>query len=319
MKNSENKISENFINKYNYNKNNNFMKFNSIEQNKNKNIHVKYENFNEFELQEQKQNILTKKKYLSIKHKKYLSPLNIKEIENNKNNNKNNDKNIDNKNISRNNIYGLKEISYKVKQIIKKKGCTTYKEISDEIVNEINQKGANDKKNIRRRIYDSLNVMKSMKLFKKDKSTKKIMWNLDLENFSNKNNDFNNNNNLIEYCNLNNNLLEKNEKELKKINDLINKLEFKINLKKQKFSALQNEMISLNKFIERNKKINDLIDENKKLYFPFIIIELNENNNNNININMNENQNKIHFAIDSFKKIYADLDSISKINSNNLN
>ena len=34
---------------------------------------------------------------------------------------------------------------------------------------------------------------------------------------------------------------------------------------------------------------------------------------------MNENQNKIHFAVDSFKKIYADLDSISKINSNNLN
>ena len=284
MNNSENKISENFINKFN-NKNINLMKFNSIEQNEN-----------------ELQNILTKKKY-SIKHKKFLN------IENN--NNKNTKK-IENKNLkSRNNTYGLKEISFKVKQIIKKKGCTTYKEISDEIVNEINQKGANDKKNIRRRIYDSLNVMKSMKLFKKDKSTKKIMWNLDLENFNDKNI------NLNEFCNYN--FLEKNEFELKKLNDLINKLKFKINLKKQKFSALQNEMISLNKFIERNKKINDLIDENKKIYFPFIIIELNENNNNNININMNENQNKIHFAIDSFKKIYADLDSISKINSNNLN
>jgi len=160
--------------------------------------------------------------------------------------------------------------------------------------------------------------MKSMKLFKKDKFTKKIMWNLDLENFNNKNNNFNDNN-LIEYCNINNNSIEKNEIELKKMNDLINKLEFKINLKKQKFSALQNEMISLNKFIERNKKINDFIDENKKLYFPFIIIELNEDNKNNINIDMNENQNKIHFAVDSFKQIYADLDSISKINSNNLN
>ena len=304
MKNSENKISENFKNKFNNNKNN-LTKFNSIDQTNNKNINIKNENLNDFELQDYKKNNLIKKKYLSIKHNKCLSNLEIE--------NKNNLK-------SRNKTYGLKEISYKVKQIIKKKGCTTYKEISDEIVNEINQKGANDKKNIRRRIYDSLNVMKSMKLFKKDKFTKKIMWNLDIENFNNKNNNFNDNNNLIEYCNLNNNLIEKNEIELKKINDLINKLEFKIKLKKQKFSALQNEMISLNKFIERNKKINDFIDENKKLYFPFIIIELNENNNNNnININMNENQNKIHFAVDSFKKIYADLDSISKINSNNIN
>ena len=303
MKSSENKISENFKNKFNNNKNN-LMKFNFIAQTNNENINIKNENLNDFEIKDYKQNNLNKKKYLSIKHNKCLSKIEIE--------NKNNLK-------SRNKTYGLKEISYKVKQIIKKKGCTTYKEISDEIVNEINQKGANDKKNIRRRIYDSLNVMKSMKLFKKDKFTKKIMWNLDIENFNNKNNNFNDNN-LIEYCNINNNSIEKNEIELKKMNDLINKLEFKINLKKQKFSALQNEMISLNKFIERNKKINDFIDENKKLYFPFIIIELNENNdNNNININMNENQNKIHFAVDSFKKIYADLDSISKINSNNLN
>ncbi len=302
MKNSENKISENFKNKFNNNKNN-LTKFNSIAQTNNENINIKNENLNDFEIKDYKQNNLNKKKYLSIKHNKCLSTLEIE--------NKSNLK-------SRNKTYGLKEISFKVKQIIKKKGCTTYKEISDEIVNEINQKGANDKKNIRRRIYDSLNVMKSMKLFKKDKFTKKIMWNLDIENFNNKNNNFNDNN-LIEYYNINNNSIEKNEIELKKMNDLINKLEFKINLKKQKFSALQNEMISLNKFIERNKKINDFIDENKKLYFPFIIIELNENNKNNINIDMNENQNKIHFAVDSFKKIYADLDSISKINSNNLN
>ena len=53
MNNSENKISENFINKFN-NKNINLMKFNSIEQNEN-----------------ELQNILTKKKY-SIKHKKFF-------------------------------------------------------------------------------------------------------------------------------------------------------------------------------------------------------------------------------------------------------
>ena len=47
--------------------------------------------------------------------------------------------------------------------IIKQSGQTTYKAISDQIVNEINEKNEKDEKNIRRRIYDSLNVMKSMK------------------------------------------------------------------------------------------------------------------------------------------------------------
>ena len=69
-------------------------------------------------------------------------------------------------------------------EIIKQSGQTTYKAISDQIVNEINEKSikdekniTKDEKNIRRRIYDSLNVMKSMKLFHRDKNSKTIMWN----------------------------------------------------------------------------------------------------------------------------------------------
>ena len=82
---------------------------------------------------------------------------------------------------SRNTAFGLKEISKRVMDIIKQSGQTTYKAISDQIVNEINQKDSKDEKNIRRRIYDSLNVMKSMKLFHRDKSSKTIMWNYDQE------------------------------------------------------------------------------------------------------------------------------------------
>ena len=82
---------------------------------------------------------------------------------------------------SRNTAFGLKEISKRVMEIIKQSGKTTYKAISDQIVNEINEKSSKDEKNIRRRIYDSLNVMKSMKLFQKDKSSKTIMWNYDQE------------------------------------------------------------------------------------------------------------------------------------------
>ena len=82
---------------------------------------------------------------------------------------------------SRNTSFGLKEISKKVMDIIKQSGKTTYKAISDQIVNEIQEKNEKDEKNIRRRIYDSLNVMKSMKLFNRDKDSKTIMWNYDKE------------------------------------------------------------------------------------------------------------------------------------------
>jgi len=98
-------------------------------------------------------------------------------------------------NSIRNSHYGLKEISRKVKEIVKKLKRTTYKEISDSIVAELNEKDGKDEKNIRRRIYDSLNVMKAMNLFDKDPTNKFIVWkgeklnqtqntNINLSNFS---------------------------------------------------------------------------------------------------------------------------------------
>jgi hypothetical protein len=98
-------------------------------------------------------------------------------------------------NSLRNSNFGLKEISKKVKEIVKKLKKTTYKEISDLIVCQLNEKDGKDEKNIRRRIYDSLNVMKAMNLFEKDSSNKFIHWkgeksdqasndNLTLSNFS---------------------------------------------------------------------------------------------------------------------------------------
>jgi len=80
-------------------------------------------------------------------------------------------------NHTRNSNFGLKEISKKVKEIVKKLKQATYKQISDVIVNEINEKDSKDEKNIRRRIYDSLNVMKAMNLFRKDSCNKFILWN----------------------------------------------------------------------------------------------------------------------------------------------
>ena len=216
----------------------------------------------------------------------------------------------------RNNSYGLKEISNRVREIIKRNGQTSYKEISDEIVSEINQQGSKDEKNIRRRIYDSLNVMKSMKLFKKDKNSKKIVWNFNEDaNILDDDNNDNFNNLYNEYLN-----------ELKTLNEKIKEFYNKNNIKRQKYNALNLELLSLQSILERNKRPNmENIEESKKIYFPFVIIEfpekLNSSNEGKIKIAMNESRTKAQFGFDSANRLYGDLDAITKIiqNNNSLN
>ena len=222
-----------------------------------------------------------------------------------------NSENITNKKnlISRGNTLGLKEISNKVKEIMKRKGQTTYKEISDEIVAEIKGKGIKDEKNIRRRIYDALNVMKSINLFQKDKGTKKIMWN------------YSEGKNYV--IPIDNNLIKKNcdREYIEKINILNNE----ISIKQKALKVLSEELSSLKSTIERNKQINMNIDENTKIYFPFLIIEFprlenyeNEDEENKVKVSMNESRTKAHFGFNSANKLYGDLDALTKIrNSSN--
>ena len=217
-----------------------------------------------------------------------------------------NSENITNKKnlISRGNTLGLKEISNKVKEIMKRKGQTTYKEISDEIVAEIKGKGIKDEKNIRRRIYDALNVMKSINLFQKDKGTKKIMWN------------YSEGKNYV--IPIDNNLIKKNcdREYIEKINILNNE----ISIKQKALKVLSEELSSLKSTIERNKQINMNIDENTKIYFPFLIIEFprlenyeNEDEENKVKVSMNESRTKAHFGFNSANKLYGDLDALTKI------
>ena len=206
------------------------------------------------------------------------------------------------KNQTRSSGFGLKEISNRVREIIKRVGTTSYKEISDEIVNEINEKNTKDEKNIRRRIYDSLNVMKSMKLFKKDKATKKIVWNFFNEKTTNQINTF---------CDGESN-------EDGGMFDKISKMKQEINTKKNKLNVLQKQLECLNTILDRNKK-NQNSDEGKRIYFPFIIIEFPEkshNQENKIKVAMNETKTQAHFAFDSSNKLYGDLDAILKIGNN---
>jgi hypothetical protein len=121
-------------------------------------------------------------------------------------------------NSIRSSNFGLKEISKHVKEIVRRLRKTTYKQISDIIVNEINEKDSKDEKNIRRRIYDSLNVMKAMNLFEKDPSNKFILWNGDRADYNN----YNNNDNENESMSESNNMSQSNfsfKKEKTKINN----------------------------------------------------------------------------------------------------
>ena len=204
---------------------------------------------------------------------------------------------------SRNTAFGLKEISKRVMEIIKQSGKTTYKAISDQIVNEINEKSSKDEKNIRRRIYDSLNVMKSMKLFQKDKSSKTIMWNYDqeidpLNEIENKN-EFN----------------EKN-KENKIDSGDIASLKKEIKEKNKKLELLRKELIGLKNVLERNARENKKVPEEEKLYFPFIVIEFPTNKDPKINVALNDNKTKAHFGFDEVISMYGDLDAVSKIGNN---
>lgn len=206
------------------------------------------------------------------------------------------------KSQSRSSGFGLKEISNRVREIIKRVGTTSYKEISDEIVNEINEKNSKDEKNIRRRIYDSLNVMKSMKLFKKDKTTKKIVWNFFNEKTTNQINT----------------LCDGESNEDGGIFEKISKMKQEIHTKKTKLNVLQKQLECLNTILDRNKK-NENYDEGKRIYFPFIIIEFPENSHNQenkIKVAMNETKTQAHFAFDSSNKLYGDLDAILKIGNN---
>jgi hypothetical protein len=201
---------------------------------------------------------------------------------------------------SRNTAFGLKEISKRVMDIIKQSGTTTYKAISDQIVNEINEKSSKDEKNIRRRIYDSLNVMKSMKLFRRDKNSKNILWNYDQE---------------LDPLNENENKNDFNEKNKIDSGDIAT-LKKEIKEKRNKLDLLKMELIGLKNVLERNARENNKVPEDQKLYFPFIVIEFPANKDPKINVALNDNKTKAHFGFDEVISMYGDLDAVSKIGNN---
>ena len=139
--------------------------------------------------------------------------------------------------------------------------------------------------------------MKSMNLFTRDKVTKSIIWD--------------------------------NEQELDPLNEIEDKNEINIenkidseymaNLKKdikeksKKLDLLRMELLGLKNVLERNRRENEYIKEEDKLYFPFIVIELPQNKEPKIKVAINESGTKAHFGFDEMINMYGDLDAVSKI------
>lgn len=145
---------------------------------------------------------------------------------------------------------GLKEISSKVMQIVRKSNSTNYKEISDIIVNDLPNLTIQDSKNIRRRIYDSLNVLKALEILIISDDNKSIVFNKS---------------NCI--CDYNDDLkmnLDKKSSELK--------------FKQIKYNELLNKINILKGIVKRNKSEEENNSQSKsnaqisKIYSPFIVI-----------------------------------------------
>lgn len=191
---------------------------------------------------------------------------------------------------------GLKEISNYVNEIIQKAAQTSYKEISDEIIEIIQAKNYREEKNIRRRIYDSLNVMKSLKIFYIDKTTKKIVLY----------NNINNYNTSLDFID------NKRQKEYK---EQISQITQEMVVKRYRFDMLTRQYHCLNSLIKRNTQYDNFIDNKQKIYFPFFIIEFpdKEGNEGKVSVNLNKNKTQAYLAFNSVNTLYGDVDAVLRI------
>ena len=62
-----------------------------------------------------------------------------------------------------------------------------------------------------------------------------------------------------------------------------------------------------------NKRDNENIAENKKIYFPFLMIEFPTNKDRKVNVALNEEKTSAHIGFDEADGLYGDLDCVSKI------
>jgi hypothetical protein len=179
---------------------------------------------------------------------------------------------------------GLKEISNKVKKIIKDRRTTSYKEISDNIVQELDVISSQDSKNIRRRIYDALNVIKALGLFTNNpQDSKSIVWNSD-----------------VNQAEVNEDIKQKITEEEKIIaakNEICEEIKVKI--------AIYQSLIS------KNKSRDLLVEESEKIKPPFLVLSSATSLLDHINLVFEESQKKMHISSSYPMNIKGDLDIIT--------
>ncbi len=179
---------------------------------------------------------------------------------------------------------GLKDISKQVVSIIKASGRTTYKAISDKIVKQTNIVFEKDAKNIRRRIYDALNVLKAINVFKQN--DKVINWSMEP--------------NTSDELNYLNTEIEKQHKNIKEKNEEKQKLAF--------HNAMYYDMIKRNKENE-----NTQVDPNDKINIPFLVLTYPKKNLGSSIMVGCESKKKIHISNSYPMSVSGDYDIIKKL------
>lgn len=181
---------------------------------------------------------------------------------------------------------GLKEISNKVKKIIKDRRVTSYKEISDNIVQELDVISSQDSKNIRRRIYDALNVIKALGLFTNNpQDTKSIVWNSD-----------------VNQAEINEDLKQK-----------ISEEEKIIAAKKEVAEELRLKSDIYRSLVIKNKARDTYVKVEDRIKPPFIVMSSATSLMDQVNLVFEECKKKMHISSSYPLNIRGDLDIITRI------
>lgn len=179
---------------------------------------------------------------------------------------------------------GLKDISKQVVSIIKSSGTTTYKAISDKIVEQTKIVFEKDAKNIRRRIYDALNVLKAINVFKQN--DKVINWSMEP--------------NTSDELSFLNSEIEKQQKKIKEKAEEQQKLTF--------HNGMYYDLLKKNK---ENEQIED--DATDKINIPFVVITYPKKYNGSSIIVGCESKKKIHISNSYPMTLSGDYDIIKRL------
>jgi len=181
---------------------------------------------------------------------------------------------------------GLRHFSYLVMSKVEEKGTTTYQQVSDEIVAEMAETHTSkETSNIKRRVYDALNVLKSIGIISKQK--KSIAW----EGFP-----------------------HHSAQALEQLQNQKRKILERIAQKEENLQELQTQFNSYQLVALRNQSF-PMVSEDKKVTIPFILAT--SPAGSQIDCVMAENRSEYCISFQQPFKLYTEVQLLEMMNMTN--